>query len=100
MVQAPRSEIVTTTSTKLISQNPKRTSLLVDNLSAQTVFDGLDVGLTTGKGTTIGVGETKIWSQEFGDDPTLARFFIVAAGTADIRIEEGFGRPVEVKVVE
>lgn len=91
MVARPRAETVTTTALQLISYDPKRTSLMIYNAHTAQVFQGVDNSLTTTNGMPVPAGAFLIYSRDTGDDPRIARFFILAAATGPIRVSEEYG---------
>ena len=91
MPTGPRSETVTTTATRLVNYDPERTSVLIHNNSTSTdVYFGVDSTVSTSTGMKIPPGAFALRSEFVGSDPRLALYFIVASGTAEIRILEGY----------
>ncbi|MDD4987045.1 MAG: hypothetical protein PHQ43_15010 [Dehalococcoidales bacterium] len=86
--------LVGTTPERAVVPNPKRTSLTIFNNSTTTpVYYGADSGLSTTEGMVI-LPQTG-WSflDGLGDDPQTAFYLVVASGTADVRIAEGYAPP-------
>jgi len=85
---------VLATATVLIAKNDKRTGLVFDNQSSQTVFLGDGSGVTAATGISLPAGEKFIQTATAivpGKDPYFyfgAWYGIVAASTADVRVLE------------
>lgn len=100
-----RSVTVGSTPTPVAPFNPRRTSLAVFNNGAADVFlsqDGanittqgfplpVDTGLVFERRETVFVEDGQQVIRQAGDEPELALFAQVAAGTENLRIVEQFG---------
>lgn len=57
---APGTLALTATAAKVLSANPKRRSLTIQNTSTGTVYVAYGSGLTTGNGLQLGPGDTLV----------------------------------------
>lgn len=87
-----RSETVGTAATPLLSYNPKRTSVSIFNEDAVSIFIGEDEANLLTEGSPVTAGGAISLVAAFGDTPDRQMFGISAAGGADVRILEQFGR--------
>ena len=96
-----RSVTVGTTATPLLSYNPRRTTVSVFNEAATTVFVGEDEANLLTEGSPIPVGGAVSFIAALGDTPDRQMFGINAAGGADVRLLEQFGKlpPLETPAV-
>jgi hypothetical protein len=62
------------------------------NISTQTIYIGIGPGVTTANGFPLPSNQGMVLAREFGDDPTLAYYAVVASGTAELRKWEGEGK--------
>lgn len=92
-----RPEAATTAVSQIAPLNPLRLSLVVFNNGTATVFIDNDQANITGRGIPIAANEHVSLTVDEGDEPELALFAQTAAGTADLRIKEGFLRNEERK---
>jgi hypothetical protein len=88
---APYSFTVTTTPKRIADYSPTRTVLMIYNISANTVYLGIGEGVKTTDGFPLYPDQGMVLCRDFGDDPTLAYWGVVASGTAELRIWEGVG---------
>lgn len=85
-----RNQTVNTVAAQLLSQNPARTSWLIYNNGASDCFVSGDGTLSTTNGMKIAAGAQLSFSRRDGDDSAAALYAVVAAATADLRIQESF----------
>lgn len=83
---------VGTTATLLLPYNPRRTSVAIFNEDGVAIFVGDDeIGLLAG-GSPISAGGALTLNAALGATPGDILFGISAAGGADVRIFEQFGK--------
>lgn len=87
-----RSVTVGTTVTRIVSYNNRRTALSLANEDTATIFISEDQTVTTGTGYPILAGGALDLLRALGDEPQNALFAISAAGGADLRALESFGK--------
>lgn len=92
MASPPEKIIVGTTPTLVSSYSSYRTVLMLFNPSGQTVYIGIGQGVTVDNGFPLPSNQGIVLAREFGDDPTLSYYAVVASGTAELRKWEGEGR--------
>lgn len=102
-----RSEEVGTAATTLLSYNPKRTSVSIFNEDSVSIFIGEDEADLLTEGSPVTAGGAISLVAALGDTPDRVMFAISAAGGADVRILEQFGKlplleepPVRASVTE
>lgn len=81
----------TTSALQAVPWNPDRSSLTIRNQAGSTAFVSNDQDSITTKGFPLAVGEFISLSYLFGDEPDRAIYAQTLLGTADLRINEGFG---------
>lgn len=93
-----RSETVGTGATALLSYNPRRTAVAIFNEDSVAIFVGEDEANLLTEGSPITAGGFLSLNAALGDTPDLVMFGISAAGGANVRILEQFGKlpPLEV----
>lgn len=84
-----RQATVTTVPTQIAPWLPRRKSIAIINEGATKAFVSSDQADIVTKGFPLAPGASLSLIAEFGDEPELELFAIVAAGTTDIRITEG-----------
>ena len=87
-----RSVTVGTASTPLLSYNPRRTSVSIFNEDSVAIFIGEDESNLLTEGSPITAGGAISFNAAFGDTPDSLLFGISAAGGADVRVLEQFGK--------
>lgn len=87
-----RSETVGTAATALLSYNPRRTSVAIFNEDSVAVFVGEDQASLLTEGSPIAAGGFLALNAALGATPDRVMFGISAAGGADVRIFEQFGK--------
>lgn len=96
----PAAVTVSTSLTRLASQNLKRTSLTFSVVGSETIYVVDAEGTPSAQGIDFSSGQKATFAEEFGDDPTAEYFARTAASTSDVRVLEGFGqRPLGVRQV-
>ena len=83
---------VATTPTLLLPYNPRRTSVVIFNEDAAAVFIGEDETSLLTRGSPVTPGGAVAFAAVDGDTPENILFGISAAGGADVRILEQFGK--------
>jgi len=83
-----RSVTVGTTAVRAVNYDPDRTSLIVFDLGAATIYYGFNAEVTTATGIPIGASNNIVFAFQFGDDPTVERWLISGSAGNDIRIGE------------
>ncbi len=100
---AYRPVTVATTATQLAGQDLKRRSISLFNNSGADVFFSQNQSITTGNGFVLKAGASVSLVREEGDEPELPLWAVVAAGTADVRVQDGAPDervpPLQVEVV-
>ena len=87
-----RAITVGTTTTPIASYNNRRTTMSLSNNGTAQIFVSNDaVGILTG-GYNIEAGGALDLLRALGDEPELQWFGIVASGTVNMRVLEGFGQ--------
>ncbi len=80
---------VTTTPTMLAGYDAKRRSISLINNSTVDVFFSQDQAVTTANGFVLKAGSGVTLTREEGDEPEYTLWAVVAAGSADVRVQEG-----------
>jgi hypothetical protein len=88
MAYQPYHYATLTTADKAVQYDPKRTVVTITNLSAITVYLGVDSTLTTTNGIPIFSNGRFEASHQTGYDPTIAYWLVDGSGGGDIRISE------------
>ena len=91
MASAPFKVTVGTTPTRIVDYSPNRTVIMIFNPSDVTVYIGVGANLTTDNGFPLPSNQGMVLAREFGDDPEISYYAVVASGTAELRVWEGFG---------
>ena len=87
-----RPETVGTSPTLLLAFNPRRTSVAIFNEDSSSIFIGEDEASLLTRGSPITAGGAITLTAALGGTPELIMFAISAAGGADVRILEQFGK--------
>lgn len=90
-----RQVTVTTARQEIVAFNKARTTLTIINRSGVECFISEDQTDIAGQGFPLAVGQAASFTLELGDEPANAIYCLTSAGTADLRINEGFGPRVE-----
>ena len=88
---AYRPVTVSTTVTQIASYNEKRRALVIYNNSSSTLYISNDPQDIVARGLPVGGGVAISLVASEGDEPHLALYGQMTAGTADVRVVEGFG---------
>jgi len=83
--------IVSTTPTQIVTYNPKRTTLIVRNVSGSDCYISDSQQNITSKGFLLSVGEVISFVKKDGDQPEYPLYAQTTTGTADIRWIEQYG---------
>lgn len=83
---------VGTAPTQILAYNNKRTTASFTNNGTAVIFVSEDQAGIATDGYPIAVGGALDLIRAFGDEPQLEWFAIVAAGSENLRVLEGFGR--------
>lgn len=93
MAYRPKSIITTAAAQEVIAHDPKRTTVVISNLSGETCYWGVD-GTVSNTGPDQGAPIFNNGRAEFsfanGRDPRIPRFVIGTAGASKIIIDEEF----------
>lgn len=87
-----RSETVGTSATQLLAYNPRRTSVAIFNEDGAAIFIGEDEADLLTEGSPITAGGFLALTTALGGTPAIQMFGISAAGGANVRILEQFGK--------
>jgi hypothetical protein len=83
--------VVTTVLTPVYAQNARRSTSTIRNISAQQVLISEDQSDVVNQGFPIDNGQAPSFTYRDGDQPENAMWAIVAAGTATLKVYEGYG---------
>ncbi len=92
----PKVLTATTTVQQVASFSKRRTALAVLNRSTSiTAYIGNTDNVSSTRGFDLPPTGTMVFSEQFGDDPRIARTVVTASGTAELTVLEEYSAEID-----
>lgn len=88
---------VGTTVVRALNYDAQRTSIILYNLGANTIYYGFNAETTAATGIPVGPSNAVVFAWASSDDPTVEYYLISAVAGNDVRIGEQWGLVPELK---